>query len=129
MLLGIVSSTTSHTGAVQYNGSWYLTYHTADATSEWLSYSWWVAIDQSVLHTDGGHFRRSVAFDQLLWDDAQSPPRIKKVVQTKRAGATPAPTRNVAPKAVASSVNATPIQYWVASINNGKVPTNRKLVH
>ncbi|KAH7099127.1 glycosyl hydrolase family 43 protein [Auriculariales sp. MPI-PUGE-AT-0066] len=105
VILDIVSSTTSHSGVVQYNGNWYMVYHTADATN-------------------GGHFRRSIAFDQLQWDDTQSPPAIKKIVQTKRTGTTPAATRNIAPKAVASSVNTTPIQYWTASMNDGKVPNN-----
>ncbi|KAH6892323.1 glycosyl hydrolase [Thelonectria olida] len=105
VLLGIVSSTTSHSGAVKLGEKWYLVYHTADAT-------------------DGGHFRRSVAFDELTWDDSQSPPAINKVVQTHRAGAAAAPTRNVALKAEASSVKTTPIQYWTASLNDGKIPSN-----
>lgn len=66
VILDIVSSTTSHSGAIKLNGKWFLVYHTADAKG-------------------GGHFRRSVAFDELFWDDSQSPPRIKKVIQTKRA--------------------------------------------
>ncbi|KAL1612202.1 hypothetical protein SLS60_000426 [Paraconiothyrium brasiliense] len=104
VILDIVSSTTSHSGAVEYKGKWYLVYHTADATN-------------------GGHFRRSVAWDELNFD-TQSPPRINKVVQTHRALSAPVPTRNIAPKAKASSVNATPIQYWVESLHDGKIPSN-----
>ncbi|KAH7397427.1 glycosyl hydrolase family 43 protein [Pyrenochaeta sp. MPI-SDFR-AT-0127] len=105
VLLGIVSSTTSHSGAVELNGRWYLVYHTADANT-------------------GGHFRRSVAFDEMTFDDSQSPPRINKVVQTRRPAPAAQPTRNVALRARPSSVGATPIQYWVAAINDGKVPVN-----
>ncbi|KAF2179355.1 glycoside hydrolase family 43 protein [Zopfia rhizophila CBS 207.26] len=105
VILGIVSSTTSHSGAVEVNGQWYLVYHTADAQG-------------------GGHFRRSVAFDELRWDDTQSPPHINRITQTKRAQPNPVPTRNIAPKASASSVNTTPIQYWVKSLNDNRVPTN-----
>ena len=104
VILDIVSSTTSHPGAVEYKGKYYLVYHTADATN-------------------GGHFRRSVAWDELTFD-SQSPPRINKVVQTRRAQSNPAPTRNIAPKAKASSVNVTPVQYWIEAIHNGKIPSN-----
>lgn len=105
VVLGIVSSTTSHPGAVQLGEAWYLAYHTADAV-------------------DGGHFRRSVALDQLTWDDSQAPPAINPVVQTRRPGKAVVPTRNVALQADASSLGATPIQYWTASLNDGKVPSN-----
>ncbi|EOD43079.1 putative glycosyl hydrolase family 43 protein [Neofusicoccum parvum UCRNP2] len=105
VILGIVSSTTSHSGAVELDGQWYLVYHTADAEG-------------------GGHFRRSVAFDLLTWDDSQSPPAINRVVQTHRPQAAAEPTRNIAPKAKASSVNETPIQYWVESLHDGKIPSN-----
>ncbi|KAJ4357607.1 uncharacterized protein N0V89_002183 [Didymosphaeria variabile] len=104
VILDIVSSTTSHPGAVEYRGKWYLVYHTADATNS-------------------GHFRRSVAWDELNFD-TQSPPRINKVVQTRRAVTAPVPTRNLAAKAKASSVNATPIQYWVEALHDGKIPSN-----
>ncbi|KAJ9144232.1 Glycoside hydrolase family 43 [Pleurostoma richardsiae] len=105
VILGIVSSTTSHSGAVELDGVWYLVYHTADAV-------------------DGGHFRRSVAFDEMTWDDSQSPPRINKVVQTHRPEPAAPPTRNVALKALAASANPTPIQYWTVSLNDGKIPVN-----
>ncbi|OJD29364.1 glycosyl hydrolase family 43 [Diplodia corticola] len=105
VILGVVSSTTSHPGAVELAGEWYLVYHTADADG-------------------GGHFRRSVAFDRLTWDDSASPPAINRVVQTERPSlADPEPSRNVAPGAAASSVNETPIQYWVESLHDGKIPS------
>ncbi|KAL1617795.1 hypothetical protein SLS54_007574 [Diplodia seriata] len=105
VVLGIVSSTTSHPGAVELDGEWYLAYHTADAEG-------------------GGHFRRSVALDRLTWDDSVTPPAINKVVQTKRPQPDAAPSRNVAPKARASSVGGTPIQYWVESLHDGRIPAN-----
>jgi beta-xylosidase len=67
VLLDIVSSTTSHAGAIQFKGQWYLTYHTADAVG-------------------GGTFRRSIAIDRLEWDDTVQPPAIRKIKQTKRPG-------------------------------------------
>ncbi|KAK1718256.1 glycosyl hydrolase family 43 protein [Colletotrichum lupini] len=105
VMLDIVSSTTSHPGAFELNGQWYLVYHTRDATG-------------------GGHFRRSIALDSMTWDDNQSPPRINKVIQTRRAQPAAPATRNIATKATASSVNRTPIQYWIKSINDAWVPGN-----
>ncbi|KAM0186768.1 hypothetical protein ACHAPI_011494 [Fusarium lateritium] len=102
VVLGIVSSTTSHPGFYELDGRWYIVYHTADAK-------------------DGGHFRRSVAFDALEWDDTASPAAPVKVKQTKRPAAAAKPTRNIAPKAEASSENETPIQYWIAALNDGRI--------
>uniref|UniRef100_L2G207 Xylosidase arabinosidase n=1 Tax=Colletotrichum fructicola (strain Nara gc5) TaxID=1213859 RepID=L2G207_COLFN len=105
VMLDIVSSTTSHPGAFELNGQWYLVYHTRDASG-------------------GGHFRRSVALDYMTWNDNASPPSINKVVQTRRAQPAAPATRNIAPRAVASSVNQTPIQYWTKSLNDGWIPSN-----
>ncbi|KAE8395470.1 glycosyl hydrolase [Aspergillus alliaceus] len=105
VILPIVSSTTSHPGAVEWNGEWYLVYHTADAVG-------------------GGHFRRSVAFDKLAWDDSQTPARIDVIQQTLEPRSPAPPTYNVAPQAVASSINPTPIQYWVKALNDGMVREN-----
>jgi hypothetical protein len=46
VVLGQVSSTTNHAGAVEFNGQWYLVYHTANAPG-------------------GGNFRRSVQVDLM----------------------------------------------------------------
>ncbi|KAH6638684.1 glycosyl hydrolase [Truncatella angustata] len=105
VVLGIVSSTTSHPGVFILDDTYYLVYHTADADG-------------------GGHFRRSIAFDEMTFDDSQSPPRINKVIQTHRPEPEAAPNRNIAPRAVASSINTTPVQYWVASVNDAKIPGN-----
>ncbi|KAF3021526.1 hypothetical protein E8E14_012325 [Neopestalotiopsis sp. 37M] len=105
IVLGIVSSTTSHPGVFVMNDTYYLVYHTADAVN-------------------GGHFRRSIALDEMTFDDSQSPPLINKVTQTHRPAAEPEPTRNIAPRAAASSVGTTPVQYWIASVNDGRIPGN-----
>lgn len=103
--LGIVSSTTSHPGVFEHpagSGEFYIVYHTRDAV-------------------DGTHFRRSIAFDKLEFDDATTPPSIVQVAQTHQPAAAHTPTRNVAPKALAASANGTPVQYWIAAINDGRV--------
>ncbi|KAF9693322.1 hypothetical protein EKO04_008618 [Ascochyta lentis] len=60
----------------------------------------------------------------MTFDDTQEPPRINKVVQTRRPPPKVGLTRNIAPRARASSANATPIQYWIAAVNDGKNPSN-----
>ncbi|KAF2428984.1 Arabinanase/levansucrase/invertase [Tothia fuscella] len=105
IVLDVVSSTTSHAGAIKFKNQWYLAYHTADADG-------------------GGHFRRSVAVDKLEFDDSANPPRIKKLQQTHRPKAHSASTRNIALKAKATSQNSTPIQYWIKAVNDGSIPTN-----
>jgi hypothetical protein len=49
VILSGTSSTTVHPSIVEHNGRWWVTYHTKDAQ-------------------DGGHFRRSVAIDEVHWD-------------------------------------------------------------
>jgi hypothetical protein len=105
VILDVVSSTTSHPGTYSIGSDWYLVYHTADAVG-------------------GGHFRRSVAFDALEWNDSTNPPSILKVQQTKRPTSPPPPSRNIAPRAKATSANGTPIQYWIAALNDGRLLSN-----
>ena len=105
VILGIVTSTTSHPGAVALNGKWYFVYHTADANG-------------------GGHFRRSIAFDELTWDDTKTPPRINRIVPTRRPVTAAAATRNIARSAKATSAGRTPIQYWVEALHDGRIPGN-----
>ncbi|AXB79524.1 glycosyl hydrolase family 43 [Novosphingobium sp. P6W] len=96
-----VSSTTSHPGAVEFNGQWYMAYHTADAAG-------------------GGHFRRSVALDKMEWDDSVSPARIRTVVPTLRPQPAPMPSRNIARSAWATVSNdPVPVQFWIKSLNDG----------
>ncbi|WP_404337651.1 family 43 glycosylhydrolase [Sphingomonas sp. MMS12-HWE2-04] len=100
-----VSSTTSHAGVVEFKGKWYMAYHTADAVA-------------------GGHFRRSVAIDQVEWDDSVIPAAIRPVVPTRAPQPAPAPTRNIAGAASAVSSNMVPLQYWIGALNDGKVRAN-----
>jgi hypothetical protein len=98
-----VSSTTDHSGAVQFKGQWYLTYHTADAVG-------------------GGHFRRSVAIDRMEWDDSVTPAAIRPITPTRRPQPPAGPTRNIAASAHAAASNEPiPLQYWIKSLNDGVV--------
>lgn len=100
VVLPPVSSTTSHAGAVAFNGQWYLAYHTADAKG-------------------GGHFRRSVALDRMEWDDTQVPARIARVVPTRRPQPPLPPSRNIAPMAWATASNdPVPVQFWIRALND-----------
>lgn len=103
VVLKPVSSTTSHPGAVDFKGRWYLAYHTADAVG-------------------GGHFRRSVAIDPMLFDDSVTPAAILPVVATRRARPASLPSRNIAGAATAEASNEpVPVRYWLAALNDGIV--------
>ncbi len=106
VILDTVSSTTSHSGVVEFKGKWYIVYHTADARG-------------------GGHFRRSAAIDTVHWDDSVSPARMLKVKQTHEPQPPPQPSRNIAPAAHASASNEpVPVQYWIKALNDGIVRSN-----
>ncbi|MFI6785636.1 family 43 glycosylhydrolase [Micromonospora sp. NPDC050276] len=101
-----VSSTTSHPGILEFDGRWYLAYHTADAVG-------------------GGHFRRSVAIDPVEWDDTQTPPRMKPVTPTPAKGRDLTPRPNIAQEAqVTVSNEPVPTQYWVKALNDEIVRSN-----
>lgn len=103
VVLPPVSSTTDHSGAVEFKGQWYLTYHTADAVG-------------------GGHFRRSVAIDRMEWDDSVTPAAIRPVTPTRRPQPPAAPTHNIAAAAHGAASNEPiPLQYWIKSLNDGVV--------
>ncbi|MEV4808858.1 family 43 glycosylhydrolase [Micromonospora avicenniae] len=105
-VLAPVSSTTSHPGILEFDGSWYIVYHTADAVG-------------------GGHFRRSVAIDPIEWDDTQSPPRMKPVTTTPVRGPDLTPRPNIAQAAkVTVSNEPVPTQYWVKALNDEIVRLN-----
>jgi hypothetical protein len=105
-ILTPVSSTTSHSGIVEFDGQWYLAYHTADAVG-------------------GGHFRRSVAIDKVEWDDTQTPPRMMPVVQTPKKEPDRTPRANIAQEArVTVSNEPVPTQYWVKALNDEIVRSN-----
>lgn len=106
VILDPVSSTTSHPGAIEFKGKWYLIYHTADAKG-------------------GGHFRRSVAIDTMEWDDSVSPPSILKVKPTRAPQPPAPPSRNIAAAARPSASNEpVPLQYWIKALNDGIVRAN-----
>ncbi|HWS33203.1 MAG TPA: family 43 glycosylhydrolase, partial [Actinoplanes sp.] len=101
-ILPPVSSTTSHPGIVEFGGKWYLVYHTADAVG-------------------GGHFRRSVAIDELQWDGDL----IKPVVPTPARQADRTPRANIAHAATVTVSNEpVPTQYWVKALNDEIVRAN-----
>ncbi|MFF2052948.1 OmpL47-type beta-barrel domain-containing protein [Leifsonia sp. NPDC058194] len=101
-----VSSTTSHPAITEFKGRWYIVYHTADAAG-------------------GNHFRRSVAIDEVTWDDSVSPARMNLVTPTPVKGADLTPRANVAPWAAASSSNQpVPSQYWIKALNDEIVRPN-----
>ena len=102
VLLKPVSSTTSHAGAVDFKGQWYLTYHTADAK-------------------EGGHFRRSVAIDRMEWDDGVTPAAIRVMAPTQRSRPAPPSTRNLAPAATVVSEMPVHVQYRIKALNDGIV--------
>ena len=105
VVLKPVSSTTSHPGAVEFKGRWYLAYHTADAVG-------------------GGHFRRSIALDEMHFDDRVSPAAILPVMPTRRPLMPPAPSRNLARSASAAASNEPiPLRYWIKSLNDGITKT------
>ncbi|WP_083949470.1 family 43 glycosylhydrolase [Herbidospora yilanensis] len=105
-ILRPVSSTTSHPGILEFDGKWYIAYHTADAVG-------------------GNHFRRSVAIDPVEWDDTQTPPRIKLVTPTPVKGRDLTPRANIAQEAVATVSNTpVPTQYWIKSLNDEIVRPN-----
>lgn len=106
VVLDPVSSTTSHPGIAEFKGKWYLIYHTADAKG-------------------GGHFRRSVAIDEVLWDDSVQPAAMRKVRPTHAPGPRSLSSRNVAPAALPTASNQpVPVQYWIKALNDGVVREN-----
>ncbi|MGJ7440651.1 family 43 glycosylhydrolase [Aquipuribacter sp. MA13-6] len=106
VILPPVSSTTSHPGIVEVDGEWVLAYHTADAVG-------------------GNHFRRSVAVDEIRWDDTVNPPAMLPVQTTPVAVPDPTPRPNVAHAARVSVSNApVPTQYWTRSLNDELVRPN-----
>ncbi|WP_083868001.1 OmpL47-type beta-barrel domain-containing protein [Microbacterium sp. B24] len=105
-VLAPVSSTTSHPAITEYHDKWYIAYHTADAVG-------------------GNHFRRSVAVDEVQWDDSVTPARMKPVVTTPPRDILTTPSANVAPWATVSTSNEpVPVQYWKAALNDGIVRPN-----
>src|SRR5690606_2735679 len=63
LILGGTSATTVHPSVIEFDGAWYITYHTKDSVN-------------------GGHFRRSVAIDEITWDDSVTPAKLVRATPT-----------------------------------------------
>ena len=104
IVLGQVSSTTNHAGAVEFNGQWYLVYHNANAPG-------------------GGNFRRSVAVDRMYFNADGT---IQQVVQTT-AGPPPNPGGGGPTNHALTATRSTSyVSSWesLAAINDGFTPTS-----
>ena len=103
IVLGQVSSTTNHAGAVEFNGQWYLVYHNANAPG-------------------GGNFRRSVAVDRMYFNADGT---IQQVVQTT-AGPPPNPGGGTTNHALTATRSTSYVSSWesLAAINDGFTPTS-----
>jgi len=100
IVLGGTSSTTVHPSLIEFDDKWYMTYHTKDAK-------------------DGGHFRRSVAIDEVTWEDN----RIQRVQPTLANDPAWELTTNIAPEATpAASYTETP-PMRLGALNDGRVTT------
>ncbi|MGH9213592.1 MAG: glycoside hydrolase family 43 protein [Acidimicrobiales bacterium] len=101
IVLDQVSSTTNHPAIVEFQGQWWMIYHTAGLP-------------------DGGNLRRSVAIDPLFFNEDGT---IQKVVQTPApVEPDPVPSDNVAPSATPSASTTSPWETATA-INDGIEPS------
>jgi hypothetical protein len=103
IVLDQVSSTTNHPAIVEFpagSDEWWMVYHTADAPG-------------------GGNFRRSVAIDELFFNDDGT---MQRVVQTPEpVEPDPEPTDNAALSATPSASSTSPWE-TVTAINDGIDP-------
>ena len=100
IVLGETSSTTVHPSLIEFNDKWYMTYHTKDAK-------------------DGGHFRRSVAIDEVQWDGN----RIQRVQPTRADDPAWRLTTNIAPDATPSASYTETPPMRIGALNDGRVTT------
>lgn len=96
IILGGTSATTVHPSIVEHDGRWWITYHTKDAVN-------------------GGHFRRSIAIDEVQWDGD----RILPVVPTRADDPAFRLTSNVALEATAAASFTEQPPMTLRSINDG----------
>ena len=96
IILSGTSATTVHPSLIDFEGKSYLTYHTKDAAG-------------------GGHFRRSVAIDEVQWDGA----KILPVMQTLAKDPALIPSANLAldAQAKASFTEQPPMR--LGAVNDG----------
>jgi len=100
VVLGGTSSTTVHPSLIEFNDAWYMTYQTKDAK-------------------DGGHFRRSVAIDEVPWEDN----RIQPVEPTRLNDPKWELTTNVALDATPSASYTETPPMLVDALNDGRATT------
>ncbi|HSW02819.1 MAG TPA: family 43 glycosylhydrolase [Sedimentisphaerales bacterium] len=100
IILSGTSSTTVHPSLVEHKGRWWITYHTKDAK-------------------DGGHFRRSVAIDEVHWDGAT----ILPVRQTWADNPAFRLTKNLGADAKVSASFTEQPPMTVGALNDGRPET------
>ena len=96
IILSGTSATTVHPSMIEFEGKWYLTYHTKDAVG-------------------GGHFRRSVAIDEAHWDGTT----ILPVKQTLADDPAYRLTTNVAPEAAVTASYTEQPPMRTTAVNDG----------
>ena len=96
LILEGTSATTVHPSIIEFGDAWYMTYHTKDAVG-------------------GGHFRRSVAIDEVEWDGD----RILPVQQTWADDPAFRLTDNVALEAAASASYTEQPPMRLGAVNDG----------
>lgn len=102
MILWGTSSTTVHPSVIEHGGKWWITYHTKDAET-------------------GGHFRRSVAIDEVKWDG-------DKILPVEQTWANPPRlelTRNLALEAELTASFSEEPPMSLAALHDGRPPVVR----
>lgn len=102
IILSRTSATTVHPSIIEHGGRWWITYHTRDART-------------------GGHFRRSVAIDEVKWDGD----RILPVAQTWADPPALRLTNNLAVDARASASFTEQPPMTLRALNDGRPPRLR----
>jgi len=100
VVLGGTSATTVHPSVVEFRDRWYLTYHTKDAAG-------------------GGHFRRSVAIDEVTWDGD----RMLPVTPTRADDPALRLSSNLATGAAASASYTEQPPMTLRALNDGRATT------
>jgi hypothetical protein len=100
IILSGTSATTVHPSLIEHGGKWWITYHTKDAKT-------------------GGHFRRSVAIDEVKWDG-------DKILPVTQTWAEPLGRRgNLAVNAKASASYTESPPMTLGALNDGRPPVVR----
>ena len=102
VILSGTSATTVHPSIIEHAGTWWITYHTRDARG-------------------GGHFRRSVAIDEIRWDGD----RLLRVKPTLANPPEFQPSRNLARDATPSASFTEQPPMTLAALHDGRVSSVR----